>query len=349
MNTYFCPYRKLLLIKPGLLFGGLFFFIFASPVHSDDVNPPTISRISPSLGPVGQWVYVRGKNFVKDQTTVSVGGVSEVATLVYASDQLGFTVPLGANGTTLVSVTTPYGEAFSQDYYTVGIPTDPPTVSGFSPDLGPVGQWVYVSGTNFVWGQTTVEIAGVAGITAAIYGPNSLGFTVPSGASGSSPITVTTPFGTAISAASYTIGVPSGQPKIERLREYIGYNWVYVSGENFVNGQTKVKIGNDYEVNAAVYSPTSLGFRPSEDWTEAPTLKVLTPNGQAVYPLKQFFKLQFKTEKGKRYQIQSSPNANAWSNLGAPLDGEDAAYRMLSDMSQRSTEFFRVVVIDVED
>jgi hypothetical protein len=44
-------------------------------------------------------------------------------------------------------------------------------------------------------GQTTVEIADITDIAATVYLPDSIGCTVPSGAAGTFPITVTTPFG----------------------------------------------------------------------------------------------------------------------------------------------------------
>lgn len=81
-------------------------------------------------------------------------------------------------------------------------------VTGINPALGPVGQWVYVFGDNFVGGQTTVSMGGVSAIATNVYGPTQLGFTVPSGASGSGPITVTTPNGTATSTAVFTISNP---------------------------------------------------------------------------------------------------------------------------------------------
>ena len=83
---------------------------FAAPLS----NPaPIVVSISPTLGPVGQWIYVHGTNFIKDQTTVSICGIDGIKATVYSTTQLGFTLPGGSEGNSLISISTPSGQASS--------------------------------------------------------------------------------------------------------------------------------------------------------------------------------------------------------------------------------------------
>lgn len=79
---------------------------------------------------------------------------------------------------------------------------DPPSISSFSPTSGAVGTSVTVSGANFT-GATAVAFNG-ASASFTVQSANQLVATVPAGAT-SGPITVTTQFGTATSAASFTV------------------------------------------------------------------------------------------------------------------------------------------------
>ena len=305
-------------------------------------TPPSVDRISPTLGPVGQWVYVTGKQFISNQTTVSVGGKTSIPAHVYATTQLGFRIPDGAVGTTVVTVYTPYGSASSNQTYTVGVPTGPPTATGISPLLGPIGQWVYVTGTNFVNGNTTITFSGISGIASTVYSPTSLGFTIPSGALGTKTITVTTPNGSATTLQQFTVGIPDGPPLFTQLREYEGFNWVYMTGINFVNGQTTIRLDDSYSTSATVYSPTSLGFTPTSSWRDSKAIRITTPNGEYAAELNKVIELSFIANSAEVYQIQYSTDLKTWLDIGTPFDGENAAFRMLATFGQKPAEFYRV-------
>ena len=309
-------------------------------------EPPTVSWISPNLGPSGQWVYVGGTGFVGDQTTVSIGGITGISAYVYAPTQLGFTVPAGASGTTPITVTTPFGSASSGEFYTVGVPTEPPTITSVYPQLGPVGQWVYVNGTGFVRDSTTVSFAGITNIPALVYGPTGLGFTIPEGSSGTGKLRVVTPNGWAESAEFLTVGIPEGPPAFTRLHEYEGFNWVYMDGTNFVHGQTSLRFGNGHVVEALVYGPNSLGFTPPPNWSSLGSITVVTPNGEFQSPYAKMARLEFEASKSKRYRIQFSTDLKNWSPVGDAIEGEDAAFRMLATFEGRPSEFYRVVKVD---
>ena len=156
----------------------------------------TVTGVSPLLGPPGQWVYVSGSGFVEGVTTVSVGGVEGVPTQFYDTDQIGFTVPAGATGSGPVEVVTGEQRALSTSVFTVGTPTEPPVVTGLSPAEARPGDWVYVSGSGFVNGATTVVVGGME-ITGGVYGPSQLGFTVPELPAGPTEVRVRTDHGEA--------------------------------------------------------------------------------------------------------------------------------------------------------
>src|SRR6266513_2780163 len=161
------------------------------------INPPTISSFTPSSGPVGTSVTISGTNF-NGATAVLFNSVSASFT-VSSATAITATVPAGVSSGP-ISVTTSDGTASSAASFTV---INPPTISSFTPGSGPVGTSVTISGTNFT-GASAVLFNG----TSASFTVNSataITTTVPAGAT-SGPISVTTPGGTASSAASFTVG-----------------------------------------------------------------------------------------------------------------------------------------------
>src|SRR5207253_7914401 len=110
------------------------------------------------------------------------------------------TVPTGAT-TGPISVSTPDGTAFSTTSFAT-----PPAITSFSPGSGPVGSQVAITGTNFL-GVSAVVFNGVAS-KFVVHSPVQITATVPGGATDGS-ITVTTPDGSASSAASFTVTAPA--------------------------------------------------------------------------------------------------------------------------------------------
>ena len=111
--------NRLLIVVSTILILLSSFNVAAAPTPAP--GAPTVTGISPTLGPTGQWVYVFGSNFVGGQTTVSMGGKSLIGVNVYGPDQLGFTVPDTATGASNITVTTPNGSATSTQVFTVKV------------------------------------------------------------------------------------------------------------------------------------------------------------------------------------------------------------------------------------
>jgi large repetitive protein len=218
-------------------------------VSSSCAPVPTISSFSPSSGPVGTSVTINGTG-LSGTTAVKFGGVAATSFSVNPSGtQISTTVPSGAV-TGKITVTTPGGTATSATNFTVT--TAAPTISSFSPKSGPVGTSVRINGSGFA-GATAVRFNGVA---AASFTVNAQGTridtTVPTGAT-TGKITVTTPGGTATSAANFTVTIPA--PTITSFSPTSGRTGavITITGTAFT-GATAVRFGGvraSFVVNSA--------------------------------------------------------------------------------------------------
>ncbi|MGH2668129.1 MAG: IPT/TIG domain-containing protein [bacterium] len=218
-------------------------------VSSSCALAPTISSFSPSSGPVGISVTINGTGLT-GATAVKFGGVAASSFSVNPSGtQITVTVPSGAV-TGKITVTTAGGTATSATNFTVT--TTAPTISSFSPKSGPVGTSVRINGSGFA-GATAVRFNGVA---AASFTVNAQGTRidtkVPSGAT-TGKISVTTPGGTATSAANFTVTSPA--PMITSFSPTSGRTGtaVRITGTAF-SGATAVRFGGvraSFVVNSA--------------------------------------------------------------------------------------------------
>jgi hypothetical protein len=217
-------------------------------VSSSCAPMPTILSFSPSSGPVGTSVTINGTG-LSGTTAVKFGGVAASAFSVNPSGtQISTTVPSGAV-TGKITVTTPGGTATSATNFTVT--TTAPTISSFSPKSGPVGTSVRINGSGFA-GATAVRFNGVsASFTVNTQGTR-IDTKVPTGAT-TGKITVTTPGGTATSAANFTVTVPA--PTISSFSPTSGRTGtaVTITGTAFT-GATAVRFGGvraSFAVNSA--------------------------------------------------------------------------------------------------
>src|SRR5207302_305239 len=154
------------------------------------INPPTITSFTPASGPVGTSVTISGTNFT-GTTLVAFNGASATFT-VNSATSIQATVPSGAT-TGTIGVTTPGGTATSAGSFTV---INPPSITSFTPPIGPVGISVTINGTDFT-GATAVTFNGVSA-TFTVNSATSIQATVPASAT-TGPVSVTTPGGTATS------------------------------------------------------------------------------------------------------------------------------------------------------
>ena len=140
-----------------------------------------------------------------------VGGVNQLVLIQdYAlNSTCTWTPALPANYTLVVLVreqgsTVPYAAYNTVTGYLVK-PIPVPTITSFAPSSGGTGTVVTITGTNFT-GATAVAFGGVAAKAFTVSMRRTLTATVGGGANGA--ITVTTPYGTASSATTFTFASP---------------------------------------------------------------------------------------------------------------------------------------------
>ena len=175
------------------------------------IPPPAISGFTPASGPVGTSVTIDGSGFVAP-LTVRFNGLAATSSIVSAT-QVRATVPTGATTGTL-SVTAAGGSVTSTSSYTVTVPTPTPTVVSFSPSSGTAATAIAVTGTNLT-GATSVTFNGKPS-TFVVLSATSLVAVVPAGAT-TGRIAVTTPGGTATSAAIFTVKKGTAAPAISSV------------------------------------------------------------------------------------------------------------------------------------
>jgi len=241
-----------------------------------------------------------------------------------------------------------------------------PVVSHISPLLGPVGQWVYISGDNFADKSTTVTVGGVQASSICCYSAKQIGFKVPKGAQGKSKVTVSTPNGSTESDKEFEVGIPSGAPVIISFREKSGLPgyWLYVRGENFVNGQTKVSVGGVSISRPVIYNPQSLAFNIPKISPGLVQVTVETPNGKTTsseqFEIKDATDTavtgndpknnaktnhpEFKLSEDDAGSLELAPQINWRKKIGQEMDSCGELYRGLkpsteSDSSVKVTKF----------
>jgi len=158
--------------------------------------PPAIAHVQPSSGQVGASVVITGSHFT-GATTVSFNGTTSVFT-VDNDGQITATVPADAI-TGKITVTTPAGSDTSTNSFKVK-----PSITDFSPPLGPVGTLVTINGTGLA-GTTGVAFNNVAA-TFTIVNSGQVTATVPTGTPiGTGKISVTTAGGTVKSKKGFRV------------------------------------------------------------------------------------------------------------------------------------------------
>jgi hypothetical protein len=168
-------------------------FTFVGPV-------PSVTSVSPNTGSTagGTSVAITGTGFT-GATQVSFGGVA--AALFQVNSDISITAgsPAHAAGTVDVTVTAPGGTsaAVLNDHFTYAAP---PVVTGVSPNSGPIGTSVSITGSGFT-GVTAVYF-GSAAASFHFVSDSSISATAPGPPSGTVDVTVVTPIGTSATSSA---------------------------------------------------------------------------------------------------------------------------------------------------
>ena len=255
---------------------------------------PTVTSVSPSVGTDsgGRLVTISGSGFTS-ATDVEFG--SEPVDFTVNSDTEITTVspPASQDGTVDITVTTPDGTSpvTPSDQFTY---VPPPTVTGISPNLGPVagGTTITITGTGFT-GATAVNfvqdtVAGTTQTPATSFTVDSdtqitaIAPAAPGGTAGFADILVIVPAGSIVSTAEYTWeGLPVVRALLPFTGSTVGGNRVSIFGTGFT-GATAVMFGS---TPAASFSVATGGEIFAVAPAHAPgrvSVSVTTPGGTST-------------------------------------------------------------------
>jgi PKD repeat protein len=231
------------------------------------VATPAISSFTPTSGPVGTSVDIRGANLT-GASSVTFDGAAASFT-VDSDSEIDATVPSGATSGP-ISVTTPGGTGSSDASFEVT-----PTISSFTPVCGPAGASVDILGSNFT-AATSVTFNGTAA-SFTVDSDSEIHATVPGGAM-PGPISVTTPAGTGSSSSSFTGLCPSPAPTITSFTPASGPvgTSVAITGSDFTGATSVTFTGTP--ASFTVNSSTSITATVPSGATTGP-IAVTTANG----------------------------------------------------------------------
>ncbi|HEV2731337.1 MAG TPA: IPT/TIG domain-containing protein, partial [Terriglobales bacterium] len=159
--------------------------------------PPFVSILPPlTVGMVGKTIELLGQGFI-GTSTVSFNGARALSFTVVSDTYLTAKVPNGAT-TGFVTVTTPSRTLTSNKKFRVT-----PQIKSFTPDSGPVGSAVTITGVSLT--QTTRVTIGGINAKFTVDSDSTVRAVVPTGAVTGKKIGVTTLGGTATSLSIFTV------------------------------------------------------------------------------------------------------------------------------------------------
>jgi lysophospholipase L1-like esterase len=228
-----------------------------------NLGPPTISSISPDVGPAagGTAVTILGTNFVNP--SVLVGGLPATSVVPVNAGTITATTGAHAVGTVDVTVTNRDGQVAvlpaSFGYHL------PPTVSSVAPAVGSAagGNSVNVNGTNFdctPGHNVTVRIGGVVASGIGYCTATLVIVLAPAGAMGTYDVTATNPDGLSgllQNGYSYTAPAPTIGSVTPSQGPTAGGTAITIGGTNFRSGAT-VTLGGTAATGVTVVSATQI-------------------------------------------------------------------------------------------
>ena len=231
------------------------------------VQGAAISGFTPASGGAGTTVTITG-TALGAATAVEFNGLAAQFTVTNSTTVVA-TVPVGATSGP-IAVTTPLNVATSAAAFRVA-----PRITSLSPGFGAPGMAVTIAGANFE-GASSVRFDGVTA-PFAVNSAAQITATVPALAT-TGPVTVTTPAGTASSAATFVVA-----PRVSGFAPASGPagTTVTIDGANFT-GATTVTF-NGRAATFTVVSPTRVSASVPSLGTSGP-IAVTTAAGTGVSP-----------------------------------------------------------------
>lgn len=255
-------------VPPSLGIGNAAVVVSVNGAASNSVNlsvTPGITSISPVSGPVGSAITISGTNFGATQgsSSVSIGGLPATVT-GWSNASISASVPLGLGLGNATVVVTEGGLASNSVNFNVT-----PGITNLSPNSGPIGTAVAISGSNFggTQGSSTVTFGGTLA-TVTSWSNNSVGVIAPGLSIGPVSVIVTVN-SVASNAVTYTFA-----PGISSLSPSSGPvgTAVTINGSDFggTQGSSTVTVGGASvtptswsNANIGINVPSSLGVGPA--------------------------------------------------------------------------------------
>lgn len=160
--------------------------------------PPALDSVFPTSGKVGSAVTLKGRNFT-GLTNLSFGELTVLPVSV-ASTEVKLVIPSGAKTARWIVQTRGGSVTSAAPFQVLG---DEPILVSFTPDFGPVGTVVKVTGTNLTT-VTKVTFSGIA-VVPTILTDNALTAKVPTGAV-TGLLRVESPKGVAVFSHEFQVG-----------------------------------------------------------------------------------------------------------------------------------------------
>lgn len=230
------------------------------------LGAPTVASVSPVGGDTttaGTAITITGTKFsaLGSGATVTVGGVNCTPVSVDSDTQIQCQTGPHAAGVVDIVVTNPDSQTatLSSSYHYL----DDPTISGVSPNGGPVagGTTIAITGTNFSdhTANPTITVGGVACASVVFNSATQVDCVTPAGTAGSADIVVTNPSGqTVTSSGAFTYAdAPSVDDVTPKVIASGGGTTLTITGTGFVSG-AGVKIGASDCTSVNVASTTSI-------------------------------------------------------------------------------------------
>jgi hypothetical protein len=239
----------------------------ASPPVTYTINPPAAVSFTPASGPVGTPVTLSGTGFT-GATSVKFNLTPVTSITVVDDKTIRVIVPDGA-ASGPISVTTSGGTGASAGSFTV-TPSVAPSNITFSPQSGPVGTPVTLTGNNFT-GSTSVTFNGIAVPMSdvTVVSDTTITTKVPALAT-TGPVAITNAGGTGTSAMDFTV-TPTVLPIIESFSPANGpvNTPVKIFGSGFT-GVTEVHFFDGIEATFTFISDTEIHTHVPNSATTGP-------------------------------------------------------------------------------
>jgi hypothetical protein len=298
------------------------------PVTSISLNPTTVTGGSSSTGTVTLASTALINTVINLSSEGSGVTVPDEVTVEKNSSSATFTVsttPVGSSEQ--VDILADDANSFVDTDLTIN-PLPQPTLTSFTPVLGPVGTKVTINGTNFT-GATAVGFNGKEASSFAVVSSTSMTATVPVSAT-TGKVYVTTPTGTAPSPTNFTVttlAVTSFSPTVGPPGTTItvtGSGFTGINGASINGVATPYKFVSDSEVTLVVPAFATSG-----------NIQISTPDGSASSS--SYFDVTFLSISG--IQPSSGPVGSVFEVFGsgftgitaASVDGIPASFSFIAD------------------